>query len=376
LLTGRYPDAVGVPGVIRTHRRNSWGYLAPDAELLPAALNTVGYRTAMVGKWHLGLGEPNLPNSRGFGFFHGFLGDMMDDYYHHRRHGINYMRRDRTEIDPPGHATDLFTQWTCEWLRQHKSDKPFFVYLAYNAPHSPIQPPEENLRRYKARHPGVPEKRARLAALVEHTDSGIGKVMEALDQSGHAANTLVLFTSDNGGAGYFGSDNGPLAGGKQDMLEGGLRVPMCAVWPERIERGSVSDRVALTMDLFPTICEAAGAKIDHPIDGRSVLPALLGKPQPPEDRYLFWVRLEGGRRYQGKPYYGARHGDWKLLQNDATEPYRLYNLADDPAETTDVSARHPAVFTDLKKALDAHIARCARIPWRDPEGAGPGEIGE
>jgi arylsulfatase A-like enzyme len=328
----------------------------------------------MVGKWHLGLDQPNVPNSRGFDFFHGFLGDMMDDYYHHRRHGVNYMRLDRDEIDPSGHATDLFTQWACDWLRKQDNRQPFFLYLAYNAPHSPIQPPRPFLDNYRAMHPSVPEKRAKLAALVEHMDAGIGQVMTALEESGLASNTLVIFTSDNGGAEYFGSDNGSLAGEKQEMLEGGLRVPMCAVWPGRIQPGSTSDRIALTMDLFPTICDAAGAKVDPSIEGRSILPALLGKTQPPENRDLFWVRLEGGRRYQGKPYYCVRRGPWKLLQNSAEEPFRLYNLAKDPGETTDVADRFPDVASGLKKSLDAHIARCATVPWRDPEGAGPGEI--
>ena len=376
LLTGCYPDAVGVPGVIRTHSKDSWGYLSPDAVLLPAVLKKRGYRTAMFGKWHLGLGEPNLPNLRGFDFFHGFLGDMMDDYFHHRRHGVNYMRLDRETIDPEGHATDLFTQWTCDWLTQYRDEAPFFIYLAYNAPHSPIQPPQDFWERYRARHPDVEDGRAKLAALIEHLDTGIGRVIACLEETGQADNTLILFTSDNGGSIPHGSDNGPLSGGKQDMLEGGIRVPMCAVWPDHIPPGSQSDRVALTMDLFPTICEAAGANFDQPIDGQSILPTLLGKPQPPEDRLLFWVRLEGGRRYQGKPYYCVRHGDWKLLQNDASEPYRLYNLTDDPQETTDLAQRRPEVFARLKQALDAHIARCAEVPWRLPDGTGPGEIGE
>ncbi|HID77682.1 MAG TPA: N-acetylgalactosamine 6-sulfate sulfatase [Planctomycetaceae bacterium] len=374
LLTGCYPDAVGVPGVIRTHARNSWGYLDPQVPLLPAVLKAAGYRTAMVGKWHLGLAEPNLPNSRGFDSFHGFLGDMMDDYFNHRRHGINYMRRNRQQIDPPGHATDLFTRWACQWLEGQDGRQPFFLYLAYNAPHSPIQPPQEYLARYHARHPDVPPKRARFAALVEHLDAGVGQVLQALERSGRAGNTLVLFSSDNGGAEYFGSDNGPLAGGKQEMLEGGIRVPAAAVWPGRIRPGSSCDRVALTMDLFATICQAANASIDHPIDGRSILDTLLGKPQPPEDRYLFWVRLEGGRRYGGQPYYAARHGDWKLLQNSPSEPFRLYHLAEDPTERSDLASRHPDVAARLKKALDAHIARCADIPWRGPDGKGPGEI--
>jgi arylsulfatase A-like enzyme len=374
LLTGRYPDAVGVPGVIRTYADNSWGWLSKDAVLLPALLKKAGYRTAMVGKWHLGLGPPNLPNLRGFDFFHGFLGDMMDDYFHHRRDGRNYMRLNDEVIDPKGHATDLFTDWTCQWLREYKDQRPFFLYLAYNAPHSPIQPPQDWLKKYRAGHPDVGQRRAKLAALIEHLDAGIGKVLKTLQQTGHARNTLVIFTSDNGGSLPQGSSNGPLAGGKQDMLEGGIREPMCAVWPGRIKPGSHSDRVALTMDLFPTICAAARADPGKAIDGRSILPTLLGQPQPPEERFLYWVRLEGGRRYHGAPYYAVRHGDWKLLQNGPDEPLRLYNLKDDPREQTDLSARHPEKYAELKTALDRHVARVAGIPYRPPSGIGPGEI--
>jgi len=376
LLTGRYPDAVGVPGVIRTHGEDSWGWLSKDAVLLPAVLQKAGYRTAMVGKWHLGLGEPNLPNLRGFDFFHGFLGDMMDDYLTHRRHGQNYLRLNEQPIDPQGHATDLFTAWTCQWLRTYKHKEPFFLYLAYNAPHGPIQPLEVWLAKYRAKHPDVTEQRAKLAALIEHLDSGVGQVVRTLEETGHTRNTLVIFTSDNGGSLPEGARNGPLAGGKQDMLEGGIRVPMCAVWPGRIKPGSQSDRVALTMDLFPTICEAAGVQPGRGIDGRSILPTLLGKPPPPEDRFLYWVRLEGGRRFHGAPYYAVRHGDWKLLQNAPDEPLRLYNLKDDPHEQIDLSSQQPGEYAELKMALDRHIARVTSVPYRPPNGVGPGEIGK
>jgi len=142
LMTGRYPELVGVPGVIRTHAENSWGWLDPSATTLADVLKQAGYHTAIVGKWHLGLESPNRPNDRGFDHFHGYLGDMMDDYYKHRRHGINYMRKNTDEIDPPGHATDLFSDWACEYLASRENqDQPFFLYLAYNAPHTPNQPP-------------------------------------------------------------------------------------------------------------------------------------------------------------------------------------------------------------------------------------------
>jgi arylsulfatase A-like enzyme len=335
LLTGRYPDLVGVPGVIRTHTGNNWGYLAPQAELLPKLLKQASYHTAIVGKWHLGLSSPNTPNEQGFDHFHGFLGDMMDDYHNHRRHGVNYMRLNDKEIDPKGHATDLFTQWAIDYIHQRADlQQPFFLYLAYNAPHTPIQPPADWLDRVKSREKSIGDKRAKLVALIEHLDDGIGKVLAALKNSGAGDNTLIIFTSDNGGQLNVGANNGPLRAGKQDMYEGGIRVPMCTVWPGKITPGSRSERIALTMDLFPTICETAGANVTYKIDGRSILPRLLGKSQPSEDRFLFWVRREGGH-YGGRAYYAARYGDKK---------HRMYQK--------------------LFAALSNHIIEAGAIPWQ------------
>jgi len=355
--------------VIRTHITNNWGHLAPHAELLPKLLKEYGrfanrpYHTAIVGKWHLGLDSPNMPNERGFDHFHGFLGDMMDDYYNHRRHSNNYMRLDGKEIDPEGHATDLFTQWSIDYINQRaKSDRPFFLYLAYNAPHTPIQPPDDWLDRVKKRQPGISERRAKLVALIEHLDDGIGKVIAALKDTGVNDNTLVIFTSDNGGQLNVGANNGPLRAGKQDMYEGGIRVPMCAVWPGKIQAGTRSDRVALTMDLYPTICEAAGAKIAHQIDGRSILPTLLGKSQPIEDRFLFWVRREGGG-YGGRAYYAARYGDYKLVQNSPYEPMELYNLKDDPQEQKPLGRKNK-MYRKLFTALRNHIIEAGAVPWQ------------
>jgi arylsulfatase A-like enzyme len=362
LLTGRYPDLVGVPGVIRTHLRNNWGYLAPQAVLLPKLLKRVGYHTAIVGKWHLGLEPPNIPNVRGFDHFHGYLGDMMDDYYNHRRHGINYMRLNNKEIDPKGHATDLFSQWAVDYIKERsRSKQPFFLYLAYNAPHTPIQPPKEWFEKVKERENNISDKRARLVALIEHMDEGVGKVIASLKDNGLDNNTLIIFTSDNGGQLNVGANNGPLRAGKQDMYEGGIRVPMCAVWPGKITPDSRSDRVALTMDLFPTICEAAGTAVDYEIDGRSILPALLGKSRPAEERFLFWVRREGGG-YGGRAYYAARYGDFKLVQNSPFEPLELYNLKDDPQEQNPLDRKHP-MYNKLFTALRNHIIEAGAVPW-------------
>lgn len=362
LLTGRYPDLVGVPGVIRTHLRNNWGYLAPQAVLLPKLLKRAGYHTAIVGKWHLGLEPPNIPNVRGFDHFHGYLGDMMDDYYNHRRHGINYMRLNNKEIDPKGHATDLFSQWAIDYIKERsRSKQPFFLYLAYNAPHTPIQPPKEWFKKVKEREKNISDKRARLVALIEHMDDGIGKVIASLKDNSLDNNTFIIFTSDNGGQLNVGANNGPLRAGKQDMYEGGIRVPMCAVWPSKIKAGSRGDRVALTMDLFPTICEAAGTAVDYEIDGRSILPELLGKSRPAEDRFLFWVRREGGH-YGGRAYYAARYGDFKLVQNSPFEPLELYNLKDDPKEQNPLGRKHP-MYNKLFTALRNHIIEAGAVPW-------------
>jgi arylsulfatase A-like enzyme len=367
LLTGRYPELVGVPGVIRTHAENSWGYLDPQATLLPSLLKQAGYHTAIVGKWHLGLEAPNRPTDRGFDHFHGYLGDMMDDYYNHRRHGINYMRLNTKEIDPEGHATDLFTQWACDYLTERaKGDSPFFLYLAYNAPHTPIQPPTEWIEKVKQRESGINDARAKLVALIEHTDAGIGEVMATLNATGQSANTLVIFTSDNGGQLSVKANNGPLRDGKQSMYEGGLKVPCCAVWPERIRPGSDSDRSALTMDLLPTICEAAGVDVEHAIDGRSILPTLLGKSQPAEKRDLFFHRREGGERYAGLTINAVRRGDWKLLQNSPFAPLELYNLKDDAQEQHDLAKTNRQKFRELSAALRVQIQRGGAVPWQAP----------
>mgnify|MGYP001315657989 FL=1 len=242
LLSGTYPDLVGVPGVIRTYPQNNWGWLSEKAVLLPNPLKAVGYHTAIIGKWHLGLESPNTPNERGFDYFKGFLCDMIDDYYKHRRHGINYFRENDKEIDPPGHATDLFTEWAVNYLNDRKLSKnPFFMYLAYNAPHTPIQPPNNWYKKVKTREKGISDKRAKLVALIEHLDEGIGDIVVTLKKNDQYENTLIIFTSDNGGQENVGGTNGPHRGGKQDMYEGGIKVPACAMWNGHIKRGSRSN---------------------------------------------------------------------------------------------------------------------------------------
>ena len=362
-ITGLYPDLAGVPGVIRTHDRNSWGYLSPDVITLPNALKLAGYNTALIGKWHLGLEAPNLPNMRGFDYFKGFLGDMMDDYYNHLRHGINYMWLNNHEIRPEGHATDLFTDWTVEYFHKQKESKtPFFLFLSYNAPHFPIQPPEEWYRKVLKRERGIDSLRARNVAFVEHLDEAIGKVMESLKTTGLEKNTLIVFTSDNGGSIPHHASNFPLRGGKQEHYEGGIKVPAVMVWPGKIEPGSETPVLCLTMDFFPTLCEIAGKPVTHAIDGISLWPYINREEPGTSDRVVYWVRREGGR-YGGKAYYAVRKGPHKLLQNSPYEPFQLYNVEDDPYEQMPLDTNLP-IYNELRNHLSQHIRRAGAIPWQ------------
>lgn len=372
LMTGCYPDMVGVPGVIRTQAENSCGYFDPAATTLPELLKPAGYHTSIIGKWHLGLEPENHPCERGFDLFRGFLGDMMDDYCTHLRHGNNYMRHNHEAIDPEGHATDLFTDWAIETIReQAASEQPFFMYLAYNAPHTPIQPPDEWVEKIKVREPEISEQRARYIALIEQMDAGVGRVMDTLRETGIESDTLVFYVSDNGGQLDAGAYNGPLRGEKQEMYEGGIRVPCCAQWPGHIEPGTVSDRVAMLMDLFPTACDVAGIEPPQGIDACSILPTLLGKDQDFSNREYYWVRREHndwqGHLYFGQDYHAVRKGDMKLLHNDAFSAPELYRLSSDPYEANDLVAGNPEKLKELAGIMQRQVRKAGAVPWQSPK---------
>ena len=364
LLTGRYADRVGVPGVIRTSPDDSWGYFKPDVPTLADELRKAGYQTAIIGKWHLGLESPNIPNERGFDHFHGFLGDMMDSYTTHLRHGNNYMRLNTETIDPKGHATDIFTDWACSYIRgQADSVKPFFLYLAYNAPHFPIEPPAGFLERVRKRLPGLDEKRAMNVAFVEHLDDRVGQVLASIKDVGLEQNTVVVFTSDNGGALHYAQNNEPWRGGKQDHYDGGLRVPFMVRWPGQIRPGTRSDYEGLNFDVFPTFLETAGIKISPELDAVSLVPILNGGTIP-KPRDLYFVRREGGLGYGGKSYEAIIRDGWKLMQNDPYRPLELYHLNNDPMEKDNLVKSEPSKAAKLAPLLRAHIRTGGATPWR------------
>ena len=363
LLTGCFPDMVGVPGVIRTDPKGSWGYLSPDATLLPEMMKKAGYQTAIIGKWHLGLESPNLPNERGFDFFHGFLGDMMDDYNTHLRRGFNYMRLNTEEIDPQGHATDLFTDWASDYIfKARKQDKPFFLYLAYNAPHSPLQPPVEWEKKVRKRHPNISETRGKLVALIEHMDDGVGRVINSLEKSGQLDNTLIIFCSDNGGDRKSEANNGPVRGDKGDMYDGGIKVACSLYWKGHLEHRRVNNLVMMS-DIFPTLCDLVQLPVNHRIDGISVLPLLRNQEQVTDDRYLFCVRREHVD-IGGKTQNAVRYKEYKLLQNRPFEPLQYFNMKQDSKESQPLEK--DAVYSKLYKAMVEHYRISGAIPWQRP----------
>jgi arylsulfatase A-like enzyme len=362
LLSGRYPERVGIPGVVRTRADDNFGYLTPDSVMLPEQFRRAGYHTTLIGKWHLGLAAPNRPNQRGFDTFHGFLGDMMDDYWTHRRHGINYMRRNEKEIDPEGHATDLFTQWSIDDMQKRAAEKkPFFQFLAYNAPHFPIQPPPAWLDKVTGREKDITPLRAKNVAFVEHLDDGIGKVLNALEELGLAENTIVVFTSDNGGKLKYGASNGPLRSDKTHVYEGGIKVPTCIRWPGRIRAGRVTDFRALTMDILPTLAELCGVPVDHGIDGRSFSRELLEGGQPPFEEPVFHMWLQRGTKE------AMREGPWKLVRDEPGAPFELYHVGSDPYETENLAEAQPERLAEMIRSLERHMAETQQVPWKRPE---------
>ncbi|RPG57190.1 MAG: N-acetylgalactosamine 6-sulfate sulfatase [Flavobacteriales bacterium TMED235] len=366
IMTGLYPDNAGVPGVIRTNPLNSWGHLRTDLNILPAELKSLGYNSALIGKWHLGIDSPNLPNLRGFDFFHGWLGDMMDDYWSHLRHNINYMRLNERTIKAEGHATDLFTKWSVNYIEsQQETDTPFFLYLAYNAPHFPVQPPIFFLDRVLERDKKIDSTRAKLVAFIEHMDKGIGDVINALEKTNQLDNTLIIFTSDNGGHNPSLANNGPYRDGKQSVYEGGLRVPTVISWKNKIKNNQIIKSNLMSVDLFPTILEIAGSKKKYNIDGLSFANELFfPNTHIDEDRIMYFVRREGGSRYGGKTINAIRKGKWKLLQNNPQGKYELFNLESDPYEENNLIDSEQKIYDQLNKLLMEQIQASGKIPWQ------------
>lgn len=367
LMSGRYPERVGVPGLVRSTPSSNFGYLTPNTILLPELLKKMNYNTALVGKWNLGLESPNIPNDKGFDFFHGFLDDKMDDYYTHLRNNINFMRRNKDIISPEGHATDLFTNWAVDYIKsQENKQDPFFLYLAYTAPHTPLQPREDWLKKIKQRELGISDTRARLIALIEHMDDGIGKLIHELKISGKYDNTLIIFLSDNGGKLENEANNGNIRGGKGSFYEGGVRVPAIFVWPGHIQAGSTNNQRAITMDVLPTISDILKFKNNNPVEGVSLLKILKNSQDSLLERNIFFTRREGDVEFGGQAIHMVISNNWKLVQNNPYQMYELYNLKKDTLEKQNLISTEPDMYKKLIKLMIPHIQKGGSVPWQAP----------
>ncbi len=371
LLTGCFPDLVGVPGVSRDGERWNYGNLTTSAPTLAEQLQAGGYKSALIGKWHLGFDTPNHPNDRGFESFKGWLEGMIDNYTIHTRSKRNYMRENREVIETSGtHATDLFTRWAVEYIDQARNEEaPLFLCLSYTAPHDPIEPTPESLQRILEREKGIDPQRAKYGALVEHMDSGIGEVLEAMERTSRLDNTIILFVSDNGGVLRHGATNGELRGGKGEMWEGGIRVPLIVWSPKTIEPKISKNRMVM-MDIYPTLLEMVGLEesIPQTIDGVSYAAMLRGEEFKEPKRVLYFMRREGGNS-MGLAFYAIRYGEWKMLQNNPAEPFFFINIDKDPTEQSPIAAESmpSQVVAKFKTRMQNHQAKAGRVAWQRAE---------
>lgn len=365
LMTGRYPHRYGLQTLV-IPSAGTYG-LPTDEWLLPQALKASGYRTAIAGKWHLGHADRKYwPRQRGFDHQYGpLLGEI--DYLTHSAHGTRDWFRNEQPVKEKGYVTQLLGKDAARVIETHDSRSPLFLYLAFTAPHAPYQAPKEYLDRY--RQIADPSRRA-YAAMITAMDDEIGRVLRALDRRRMRENTLIVFQSDNGGprsARFTGeidmskstipADNGPYRDGKGSLYEGGTRVVALANWPGRIPAGSVVTQPIHIVDMFPTLMRLAGAPPGagkgKPLEGLDVWPALAEGKDSPRDAVVYDI----------EPFRAAlRQGDWKLIWQ-ATLPSKveLFNMAEDPAETSNLAEQNPQTVAELQQRIQA-LARDAAPP--------------
>ncbi|HEX7897818.1 MAG TPA: arylsulfatase [Planctomycetota bacterium] len=358
LLSGRYPGRFGPQALAPSNMRA----MPLGTATLASALKAAGYSTSISGKWHLG-GRPAWgPDKYGFDRTYGSMTGAADPWTHKYRKGSEFedsWHRDGRRLDEEGNATELIAAEAVRRIEEKKT--PWFVYVPFHAVHTPVDAPDE----YKKLYDGVkfhddPEKhdsRLRLAAMVSQLDAKIGQLVDALTKTGQRENTLIVFTSDNGGIeslknSYVGkvghsplnSENDPLRGEKNTLFEGGIRVCAFANWPGTLAPRKVEAPMH-AVDWFPTIARLAGLKADPAWDGLDRWGALNGAEVPPRTIYI--------AMRQGQ---ALRHGDWKLIAPPKDKP-KLFNLAADPYEKTDLADAKPEVVDDLSKRLAAERAK-------------------
>ncbi len=344
LMLGRYQQRVG----IYTAGDGGRGF-NPETPIFPSFLPEE-YRSMAIGKWHLGLDEdyPELkwhPLSRGFDECYLFMGRGGHDYL--KLTGVRgddyqpiYVNKRRLkESEYEGYTTTRFTEEAVDFIEREKGN-PFFLYLAYNAVHTPAQAPEEDIELYRKRYPELSERRTVLMAMLHHLDQGVGAVVNKLKEEGVWENTLLFFLTDNGGAKAMEANNGILRGYKQMVYEGGIRTPWIVSWPAKIKGGRILDTPVISLDILPTVVDALGLDPPerNPFDGRSLLPLVRGETQA-HHAALYWDIGEP------KGTWAVRRGDWKARGQEGV--VELYNLKDDPSEANNLAGKYPKVVTEL-----------------------------
>ncbi|CAN7633649.1 sulfatase family protein [Acidovorax sp. LjRoot117] len=333
--------------------------LPPDHPTLPSLLRAAGYRTALMGKWHLGYPPAFGPLRSGYEEFFGPMSGGVDYFTHCSSGGQHDLYLGDEEKQQDGYLTDLITDHALDYVERRapgaQAGTPFFLSLHYTAPHWPWETRDDEALAQEVKgnlfhlHGGNIDTYRRM---IHHMDEGIGRIMSALQRHGIDRDTLLVFTSDNGGERF--SDSWPLVGGKMDLTEGGIRVPWIAHWPAVIAPGSVSPQTCMTMDWSATMLDAAGATphADYPLDGRSLMP-LLRDPSVLDDPALFWRMNHRGQR-------AMRQGDWKYLRVDGND--YLFNLTQDERERANRAPVEPERLQSMRAAWEAWNASMPAIP--------------
>jgi arylsulfatase A-like enzyme len=343
LITGRYQYRLRV-GLEEPMAGNPDVGLPPEQPTLPSLLKKAGYGTTLLGKWHLGVLPKFGPLQSGYDHFYGFRGGAVD-YFSHSVGASDDLWDDNVLIHQVGYMTELLGSRAVEVVNGYaKSAQPFLISLHFNAPHWPWEGPGDQAESERLRQPGSNGvmdfdggTQKTYERMIEEMDRQIGRVLGALDTHGLTENTIVIFTSDNGGERF--ADTWPFTGKKTELLEGGLRIPSIVSWPARIPQGRTTDQVSISMDWLPTLLAAAGAQPDptSPSDGMNLLPGLA-QGVPPVPRKLFW-------RYKANHQRAARDGDYKFLK--ILDNTFLFNVVEDPLERANLKDRHPDIYHRL-----------------------------
>ncbi len=362
LLTGRFPMRFGLQvGIV--WKESEYGLL-PAERTLAEGMGDAGYETAICGKWHLGHHEPGmLPLGQGFEHAYGSYLASGGYFDRRRKREVDWYRQGEL-LEEEGYTTDLIAAEAVRRIEERDRDRPLFLYVSFTAPHKPLEAPDEYVERYA--HLDDPD-RAIYAGMVECMDTGIQRILDALDNEQMTGDTLVVFLSDNGAADYHAGSNAPLRGGKQTLYEGGVRVPAVVVWPGRVPAGQITDEHLHVTDWYPTLLKLAGAPMDQqsPWDGEDIWPVIAdGDSSPHEELLINYYPPGTGAIRRGRcTYY--------VDEEKGPRPPELFDLAADPEEATNLAPSHPEIVESMRARLDTYATHAVpSIPRREHAGAG------